>query len=247
MDKLSVIVPIYNEEEFLESSVVGLAPRLDEIVAPHPWEFVFVNKGCTDQSAQVIEKLCARWPSSRMIHLDRADYGEALKHGLENAAGDFAFLINVDAWDPKFLARAWPLRARHELILGSKRLNPDACELHAYRKILSWGLNLLLAKIFGFEGTDTHGQKLLNLAPLRPLIGQTTLRRGQFDTELTLRAQRLGFRTAELPISIREYRKPRNSMLRKISRNLVDVIRLHRALRHIPLSPGGARHTRYFP
>ena len=66
------------------------------------------------------------------------------------------------------------------------------------------------------------------------------MERGQFDTELTMRALRGGLWVAEVPVPIVQIRKPRNLMLGKIYRNFVDLLRLRRAMRNV-----GSVRTRY--
>jgi hypothetical protein len=90
----------------------------------------------------------------------------------------------------------------------------------------------------------THGQKFFKLAALRPIIGQCLLRRGQFDTELTLRAMRSGLWLAEVPVPIVEKRGPRNFMIVKICRNLVDIVRLRSVVQRIP-QKGPIRYHRW--
>lgn len=234
MVELSVIVPIYNEAADLWSLATTLGPHLDRIVGASQWQFILVDNGSHDDSPEVVERITALWPNSLGLRLPRADYGEALVQGLANAAGDFAYVINVDFWDEVFLAWCWRYRAIYDLVLGSKRADPSLNHQHKYRRFLSWGLNSILQFAFGFVGTDTHGQKFLSLAAIRPIVAQCVMRRGQFDTELTLRAMRQGLWLAEVPVPIRELRPPRNLMLKKIYRNLFDIVRLKRVIRRVP-------------
>ena len=60
------------------------------------------------------------------------------------------------------------------------------------------------------------------------------MRRGQFDTEMTLRAMRSGLWLAEVPVPLTELRPPRNLMLTKIYRNLIDIMRLRSVIKKFP-------------
>ena len=239
--QLSVIVPVFNEEAHLAQTANQLADHLDRIVGSGNWEYVVVDNGSTDQSPHVAAEIKVKWPLTRIVSLGKADYGEALWQGLAHSVGLYAYIINVDAWDPEFLRKAWFVRHKHDLILGSKRLRKN--ELPPYRRLLSWGLNKILTWGFGFIGTDTHGQKLMNRILMEPVRLQTVLRRGQFDTELTLRTQRLGMATAEIPVCLREVRPPRNFMTKKITQNIVDLWKLRRVMR--PLRSASVRHETY--
>lgn len=234
MIDLSVIVPIHNEGRDLWSMASSLAPHLDRIVGGGRWQFVLVDNGSYDDSPQVVERIIAAWPTTIGTRLPRPDYGEALARGLTSAEGNWAFVVNVDFWDEIFLGWCWRYRTVYDLVLGSKRADPSLNHQHKYRRLLSWGLNSILQFAFGFVGTDTHGQKFLSLSAIRPIVAQCVMRRGQFDTELTLRAMRQGLWLAEVPVPIRELRPPRNLMLKKIYKNLYDIIRLKRVIRLVP-------------
>jgi glycosyltransferase involved in cell wall biosynthesis len=234
MIELSVIVPIYNEAPDLWAMATGLVPHLDRIVGAGRWQYVLVDNGSVDDSPQIIHRIVTAWPASIRITLPDPDYGEALFQGLAGAEGGWAYVVNVDFWDAPLLSWCWRHRALYDLVLGSKRADPSLNRQHKYRRLLSWGLNSILQFAFGFVGTDTHGQKFLSIASIRPIMAQCVMRRGQFDTELTLRAMRQGLWLAEVPVPITELRPPRNLMLKKIYRNLHDIVRLKRIARLIP-------------
>ena len=235
MVALSIIVPIYNEETELRPMAIGLARHLDDIVGIGQWQFILVDNGSTDQSPEVIERLKETWPNTISIRLPKPDYGDSLLHGLNAAVAPWAYIINVDWWDDVMLRWCWRHRGLYDLVLGSKRADPQLNRQHKYRKFLTWGLNTILQSVFGFVGTDTHGQKFLSLASMRPIIAQCKIRRGQFDTELTLRAMRKGLWLAEVPVPCVETRPPRNLMVTKICRNVVDIVRLKRLVSEFPI------------
>jgi glycosyltransferase involved in cell wall biosynthesis len=241
MIELSVIVPIYDEALDLPSMATALSVHLDRIVGPGRWQYVLVDNGSTDGSAEIIDRLVGTWPMTIRVDLPRPDYGEALAQGLAAAEGSWAYVINVDFWDPALLQWCWRHRGLYDLVLGSKRADPSLNRQRKYRRVLSWGLNSILQFAFGFVGTDTHGQKFLSLASIRPIAAQCVMRRGQFDTELTLRAMRRGLWLAEVPVPITELRPARNLMLTKVFRNLYDILWLKRAIRLVP----PARPIRY--
>jgi glycosyltransferase involved in cell wall biosynthesis len=233
--ELSVIVPAYNEVGDLWPMAEALAPHLDRIVGKQKWQFVVIDNGSTDATPQVIARIAKKWPNTISLRWPRPDYGEAMCLGLQHAQGNWAYIINVDFWDDVMVAWCWRHRGLYDLVLGSKRSDPSLNRQHAYRKFLSWGLNSILQFVFGFVGSDTHGQKFLDLPALRPILNRCVMRRGQFDTELTLRAMRAGLWLAEVPVPITSLRPPRNSMLTKIYRNLLDIRRLKKIMRGVPM------------
>jgi glycosyltransferase involved in cell wall biosynthesis len=231
---LSVIVPVYNEQDHLWSMAESLAQTLDRVVGPSCWQYVLVDNGSVDGTSKVLDAIVGSWPKSRVLKLDFPNYGTALRVGLQTAEAPFAYIINVDFWDPLFLRWSWANRDQYDLILGSKRADPTLNKLPAYRKFLSAGLNLIFQVFFDFVGRDTHGQKLIRLSAVRDILPRCIMERGQFDTELTMRALRGGLWVAEVPVPIVQARGPRNLMLVKIYRNVVDLWRLRRVMRDIP-------------
>ena len=240
---LSIVVPVYNEEGLLLAMADQLGPHLDDFAGRGRWQFVLVDNGSTDASGEICSQIVRRWPGSVAIQLDRPNYGEALYQGLTRAAGPWAFVVNVDFWDVPFMRWCFRTRGVYDLVIGSKRADYSLNRQQKYRKILSWGLNTILQAVFGFVGSDTHGQKFLYLPVMRPIFKQCVMRRGQFDTEFTLRAARAQLWIAEVPVPIVEVRPVRNFMVQKIIRNLIDIRRLRRVIRQVPLK--AARYHRW--
>ena len=234
MIELSVIVPIYNEVDYLWKMASELSDQLDRVIGPGRWQFILVDNGSTDGSDTVVTKIMSAWKTSVSVKLDRPDYGEALAHGLARAQGEWAYIINVDFWDGPMLNWCWHQRQVYDLMIGSKRADPTLNHQHGYRRLLSWGLNTLLQTVLGFVGSDTHGQKFLHMPSMQPLLERCVMRRGQFDTEFTLRALREGLWLAEIPVPIVDSRPPRNMMIAKVFRNFVDVARLRKIISLVP-------------
>jgi glycosyltransferase involved in cell wall biosynthesis len=227
---LSVVVPIYNEQDILMQMAEELAPHLNELAGEGGWQFVLVDNGSRDRSREICDEIVARWPGSLKIQLAQPDYGEALYQGLMHAASAWAFIINVDFWDLPFMRWCFRTRGAYDMVMGSKRADEVLNQQGLYRRWLSWGLNTILQTVFNFPGTDTHGQKFIYLPALRPIFAQCVMRRGQFDTEFTLRAARAKLWLAEIPVPIVELRKQRNLMLHKIARNIIDILRLRKVM-----------------
>lgn len=142
------------------------------------------------------------------------------------------------------IAWSWKNRHDYDLIIASKRCDPTINQQDRYRRLLSWGLNTLLNGLFDYNGTDTHGPKLMDLRAMRPIIDGCVMNRGQFDTEFTLKAFRMGLRMAEIPLPFSEKRKARNLMFKKILWNLQDMVKLRKIIHAVAWS-GSLRYRRF--
>jgi polyisoprenyl-phosphate glycosyltransferase len=94
---LSVVAPIYNEQELVEEFV----DRTRAAVADFEYELVLVNDGSADASGEILDRIAGSDPRVRVIHLSR-NFGHqaALTAGLEHAAGDAVAMIDADLQDP---------------------------------------------------------------------------------------------------------------------------------------------------
>jgi glycosyltransferase involved in cell wall biosynthesis len=94
---LSVVAPIYDEEELVEAFV----KRACAAVADYAIELLLVNDGCSDRTPELLDRIAAEDPRVRVVHLSR-NFGHqaALTAGLEHAAGDVVAMIDADLQDP---------------------------------------------------------------------------------------------------------------------------------------------------
>jgi len=97
--RLSIVVPLYNEEAVLEAFHARLAAVLDALALPS--EIVYVNDGSTDGSLARLGDLRRRDARVAIVDLSR-NFGKevALTAGLDHAGGDAAVLIDCDLQDP---------------------------------------------------------------------------------------------------------------------------------------------------
>lgn len=240
---VAVVIPLFNEEKILMQKLGEIAEIFDSFIGQANWFFVLVENGSTDRTPQLIEEATRRWPQSYGVTLAKPNYGAALKAGLRSVKRKWAYTLDIEQWDAPFVAWSWKNRQSYELFIGSKRGDPTLNKQEPYRKLLSCGLNGVLQVLTQFSGTDTHGCKLIDCESLRSIIDVCQLDRGQFDTEMVLRAVRARKRIVEAPVEYREYRPMRNWMIKKIVWNLRALRRLARVMAEVPFE-GSIRYYR---
>jgi polyisoprenyl-phosphate glycosyltransferase len=96
---ISVVVPIFNEQENLPELRRRLAAALDQ--TNEPWEIVLVNDGSRDRSPELIRQFHAEDPRIKLVDLSR-NFGHqpAVTAGIHHARGDCVILIDGDLQDP---------------------------------------------------------------------------------------------------------------------------------------------------
>jgi glycosyltransferase involved in cell wall biosynthesis len=96
---LSVVVPMYNEEDVVGLLAARLRPVLDAL--PDPYEVVAVDDGSTDATAAVLSGLARDWPQLRVLRLrGNSGHQAALLAGLFSCRGGYAVSIDADLQDP---------------------------------------------------------------------------------------------------------------------------------------------------
>lgn len=103
MDKISVIVPCFNEEQAIPIFYREIT-KISAGMSSVEFEYVFVNDGSKDKTEQVIRGLAERDKAVKYISLSR-NFGKesAMYAGMENASGDYVVIMDVDLQDPPAL------------------------------------------------------------------------------------------------------------------------------------------------
>ena len=88
---LSIIVPVYNIEEYL-------APCLDSILTQDDsnCEIILVDDGSTDCSAEICDKYASEYPTVTVIHQENCGVSKARNRGLDTARGKYVWFCDGD-------------------------------------------------------------------------------------------------------------------------------------------------------
>lgn len=103
MSKISIVVPMYNEQESLGILYKELN-RVTDTLPEYEFEYLFVNDGSSDATLAEIRQLAEKDKRVRYVSFSR-NFGKeaALYAGLKNATGDYVATMDVDLQDPPAL------------------------------------------------------------------------------------------------------------------------------------------------
>ena len=98
--KLSVVIPVYNEEAVLPTLFARLYPALDALEVP--FEIVFVNDGSKDRSIALLRQQFSLRPKETRVVMFHANFGQhsAVMAGLAYARGEFVVTLDADLQNP---------------------------------------------------------------------------------------------------------------------------------------------------
>ena len=104
MEKISIVVPCYNEELALPLFYEELIKNLNNFSKDVSFEILFVNDGSKDHTLNVIKDLAKKDTQVKYISFSR-NFGKesAIYAGLENANGDYVTIMDADLQDPPSL------------------------------------------------------------------------------------------------------------------------------------------------
>ncbi|MFT4572173.1 MAG: glycosyltransferase involved in cell wall biosynthesis, partial [Candidatus Binatia bacterium] len=139
---ISVVVPIYNEEETLDRLLERLVPALDGI--GEPWEALFVNDGSVDASEKMLRAFHEKDPRLKVLNFSR-NFGHqvAVTCGLDYAIGDAVIVMDGDLQDPPEILAGMVARWRegYEVVYAIRQQRKENIFLRAGYRSFYWLLN----------------------------------------------------------------------------------------------------------
>lgn len=90
-EKISVIVPVYNVEAYLERCVESI---LQQTYAH--FELILINDGSTDSSGQICDHLASQYENIKVYHIENAGVSNARNMGIQLATGSWVTFIDSD-------------------------------------------------------------------------------------------------------------------------------------------------------
>jgi len=230
--RISIVIPVYNEERILRTAVVDLRERL----AAFGWsyEIILAENGSKDRTVALGEELAAELPGEvKIISMGEPNYGRALKEGILLARGEIVICEEIDLCDADFHRRAVEILETGEadLVIGSKLASGAEDERPVFRHVASIAYSSMLRILLGFRGTDTHGLKAFRRSALLDVVTACLVDKDVFASELVIRADRGGVRTREIPVKIKEKRPPSINLWKRVPNVLKSVAKLTYAIR----------------
>jgi glycosyltransferase involved in cell wall biosynthesis len=232
--KVTIVIPIYNEEGILRSAVLDLIDRLAAFNMSY--ELVLAENGSRDATVSICEELALRFPQVKHFSVGtpgNGNYGLALRRGILDARGQYVFCDEIDLCDTDFYARALEVleAGGTDLVIGSKLAAGAEDERPLLRHAGSLVINGMLRLALGFKGTDTHGLKAFRREALLPTARACVVDKDLFASEFVIRAERAGVSIREIPVRVMEKRAPSSHLFARVPNVLKNLAKLVIAIR----------------
>lgn len=225
---LSIIIPAYNEERRISSTLEKVLAFLE--TQNYESEIIVVENGSQDRTADIVKQLQREHSSLHLLRETRAGKGLAVRRGMLTAKGAYRFICDADLSMPiEEVNRFLPPRLESLDIAIASREVPGAVRYDepAYRHIIGRGFNLLVRLFTGLKIQDTQcGFKCFRAEIVDGLFHQQVIDGWTFDVEVLFLAHRRGYRIIEVPIPWYFHPGSRVRIVRDTVRMFCDLIRI---------------------
>ena len=224
--EISIVIPVYNEEGILSTSIAGLHKALEDI--DFSYEIIISENGSSDETVSLARTLMERYTTLRLLQSDEPNYGKAMKAGILEARGTIVICDEIDLCDVDFYQRALVelKNDQVDMVVGSKLLDRSKDKRPIFRQLASQGINLLLRIGLNFKGTDTHGLKAFKRERILPVVNKCVVEKDLFASELVIRSERESYGVVEIPVHIEEKRKPSINLVKRVPNVLKNLAKL---------------------
>ncbi len=227
---LSIIIPAYNEETRLPDTLSKVGSFLSTQSYSH--EVLIVNNNSTDRTEEIINNYCSHFPVMQGLFEEKPGKGAAVRCGMLQAQGEFAFMCDADLSMPiEELVNFLPPKLEGIDISIASREAPGAIRYHEphYRhfggRMMNWLIQLFILP--GLNDTQC-GFKCFSKQAAQDLFHHQTLSGWSFDIELLYVARQRGYKIQEMPIPWYYHQESKVNAFRDALQILKDIHTIRR-------------------
>ncbi len=201
---LTLIVPVYNQQKTIKRDLNAIVGELELMTIP--FEIIVVIDGMKDRSYQEAKKV----HSGRITVVGyKTNHGKgyAVRFGMAKSQGDLVGFLDaggdIEAKGISMMIEYF-LWYNADIVVGSKRHPASKVSYPWFRRILSWGYQMLTKVLFGLNVRDTQvGMKLYRRIVLEDVFPRLLVKKFAFDVEILAVAHHLGYtRIYESPVNL---------------------------------------------
>ena len=226
--KISVIIPMYNEEKIIKDTAKEVHKYMTERFGAGEFEVIFSNDGSLDGCAEAVRSL--ELDGVRVTGYEK-NHGKgcAVRTAMLEAVGDFVMFTDADlAYGTEVIGRLYD---RYEtsrsagLFIGSRNIGDDGYDGYTFlRKIMSKTYIKVLCIAGGFKLSDSQcGCKGFTNEACKKIFSLCTVDGFAFDFEAIMIADKMGYKIEEIPVKIINHRESKVNIVKDTMRMLNDL------------------------
>ena len=232
MDNLSLIVPLYNEENRLNENLKTIKTFF---LRKKNSEVIFVNDGSNDQSDKIIKNFISKIPKKNLVkyiyYKKNVGKGYAIRKGVLKSKKKWILICDVDMsvkpnqvdiwWKKKFILN------NNVAYFASRKHSSSKIKSSIIRRFLGVFFNIIIYLLFNIKIKDTQcGFKLFNKTYAKSIFKKISSYRFSFDVELVLLLNKKKIEIKELPINWVHKTGSKLSIFYDIPLMFFDILRI---------------------
>ena len=231
---LSVIVPAYNEERIIESTLLSIHNFCSGQNFEH--EIIVVNDGSGDKTAEIVTSLTDTIRELVLINLDKnAGKGVAVREGMLKASGAYRLFMDADnstsIEEMRHMMHFFD--EGYDIVIGSRGVKGTNITSHQpwLRESMGKAFVYFVRLFTGLHFKDTQaGFKIFTASSADGVFPLQTIPGWVFDVELLAIARELGYKVKELPITWKHYPHTNVDIVKGTAAALGDLIKIRYGL-----------------
>lgn len=235
MQKVSVLIPVFNEEERLKIVFDALVQTWPKEIRLK--EIIFVDDGSTDQTVKIIKRKSNFLSKNLGVPIKLISYkqnrgkGYAVKKGMQVSIGDLLLLTDVDMSTPfteleKFFINK---KTKGEVIVGTRKNGHSTVVIAQplYRQVLGKMFTYLTQFILRVKVSDfTCGFKIFNKNVYKSIYPLMKIDRWGYDAEILFLAKKNNFVISEVPVLWANDQRSKVNIFKDMVRSLFDLFNI---------------------
>ena len=199
---VDIIIPVFNEEKVLPSSIASLTRFLEENLL-NPWRVTIADNASTDNTRDISEMLCSQYQGINYLRIPQKGRGRALRTAWLDSNADIVSYMDADLSTDltHFPQLIQSLESGSHIAIGSRLSKGSQVNRSFKREFISRGYNLLIALMFFTGIPDAQcGFKALTRTAAEAIVPHIKNNNWFFDTELLVIAAKRGFNITSVPV-----------------------------------------------
>lgn len=153
MENLAVIMPIYNEEEIIETVINNWIYELDKLEIDY--KLFAYNDGSKDNTATILGQISKNKPNLIVINKENSWHGPTVLNGYKDNAPNFSWIFQIDAdneMGPEEFHQLWEKRLNYDFLIAIRKDRPQFLT----RKFISFVSRLCIRIFYGKGPWDVN-------------------------------------------------------------------------------------------
>ena len=240
--KISVIIPMYNEEKIIADTAKEVSGYMNEHFAEGEFEVLFSNDGSLDNSAEAVNSLSLS--GVRVVGYEKnRGKGCAVRTAMLEAKGDLIVFTDADlAYGTEVIGKLYDSYIANpdaKVFIGSRNISADGYSEYTFiRKIMSKTYIKVVSFFGGFKNLSDFqcGCKAFTNDAAKKIFSHCEIDGFAFDLEALMIATRLKYKIVEIPVKIINHRESKVNIIKDTFKMISDLRRIKKRVKKLDLN-----------